>query len=107
MYLVSGDAAEVGDTLHLVGQLLDLLEVVRHGDGLPYLGILAHHLASKQRNVNIGDINSFHPLTKLLCVAWTLQLTFMQCQEIVDFNLSTFFKSPFSRTVFSRQFCQR
>ena len=38
--LVSGDSSEVRDTLDLVLQLLDLLEVVGHGDLGPYFRVL-------------------------------------------------------------------
>merc|ERR1719397_1304146 len=40
--LVSRHTAEVWATRHRVRQLLDLLEVVRHGSRLPYLGVVRH-----------------------------------------------------------------
>ena len=40
--LVSGDPPEVGASGNRLRQLLDLLKMVSHGHGLPYLGIVTH-----------------------------------------------------------------
>ena len=40
--LVARHSAEVGNTLNLLRQLLDLFEVILHGSSLPYLRIISH-----------------------------------------------------------------
>ena len=41
-HLVSRHPPEVGDPRQRLGQLLDLVEVVGHGHGLPDLGVVRH-----------------------------------------------------------------
>merc|ERR1719193_938488 len=42
VHLVAGHTAEVGHTIDLLGELLDLFNVISHGGGLPYLRVLSH-----------------------------------------------------------------
>ena len=40
--LVSWDSPEVWTPGNRLRQLLDLLEMIRHGNGLPYFGVFSH-----------------------------------------------------------------
>merc|ERR1719186_808115 len=42
VHLVSGLSSEVGHSHCFVGKLLDLVKKIRHGSGLPYLGLVCH-----------------------------------------------------------------
>merc|ERR1719402_1346802 len=47
--LVAGDATEVGAAVDGIGKFLDLVEMIGHGDRLPYFRIGRHGVASRSR----------------------------------------------------------